>query len=152
MSTPGYRGTGRKRGRGGVAATAATVPVSSRSKGEQPQPGMAGLSRAREYLVQLASASGVGGGTLAVPVSTSMGRGFLLAIRADGMSFVRLPWGVLYTAERLTSWEKGDMNEVVRTTATSYCPAAATYGCANEAADRDAYTTAETPAEVPALR
>jgi len=39
---------------------------------------------------------------LGVPVSTSLGRGFLLRIRADGMTFVRLPWGVLYTTEVLT--------------------------------------------------
>ncbi|CAM9120518.1 unnamed protein product [Scytosiphon promiscuus] len=39
---------------------------------------------------------------LGVPVNTSLGRGFLLRIRADGMIFVRLPWGVLYTTEVLT--------------------------------------------------
>lgn len=39
---------------------------------------------------------------LGVPVKTSVGRGFLLRIRADGMTFVRLPWGVLYTREALT--------------------------------------------------
>ncbi|CAM9258111.1 unnamed protein product, partial [Hapterophycus canaliculatus] len=39
---------------------------------------------------------------LGVPVNTSLGRGFLLRIRADGMIFVRLPWGILYTTEVLT--------------------------------------------------
>lgn len=39
---------------------------------------------------------------LGVPVKTSLGRGFLLRMRADGMIFVRLPWGVLYTTEVLT--------------------------------------------------
>ncbi|CAM9240022.1 unnamed protein product, partial [Ectocarpus fasciculatus] len=42
------------------------------------------------------------GRALGVPVKTCMGRGILLRIRADGMTFVRLPWGVLYTTEVLT--------------------------------------------------
>ncbi|CAM9567283.1 unnamed protein product [Ectocarpus sp. 8 AP-2014] len=42
------------------------------------------------------------GRALGVPVNTCMGRGILLRIRADGMTFVRLPWGVLYTTEVLT--------------------------------------------------
>lgn len=45
---------------------------------------------------------GAAGKALGVPVSTSLGRGFLLRIREDGMTFVRLPWGVLYTTEVLT--------------------------------------------------
>ena len=35
-------------------------------------------------------------------MNTFFGRGVLLRIRADGMTFVRLPWGVLYTREVLT--------------------------------------------------
>lgn len=48
------------------------------------------------------SGSGAAGRVLGVPVKTSLGRGFLLRIRADGTTFVRLPWGVLYTMEVLT--------------------------------------------------
>lgn len=45
---------------------------------------------------------GAAGKALGVPVSTSLGRGFLLRLREDGVTFVRLPWGVLYTTEVLT--------------------------------------------------
>lgn len=64
------------------------------------------LSEARRELSDVVASSGGGAaaGTalLGVPVKTSFGRGFLLRIRADGMTFVRLPWGVLYTMEVLT--------------------------------------------------
>eukprot|EP00752_Nemacystus_decipiens_P009554 g8534.t1 len=48
------------------------------------------------------SAGGCASLVLGVPVKTSLGRGFLLRVRADGMTFVRLPWGVLYTKEVLS--------------------------------------------------
>lgn len=64
-----------------------------------------GLPQARRELTKfLAKPGGCAavGRALGVPVSTSMGRGFLLRVRADNMAFVRLPWGVLYTTEVLT--------------------------------------------------
>lgn len=66
---------------------------------------IAGLPQARRVLSKLLAKSGgctAAGRALGVPVNTSMGRGFLLGIRADSMAFVRLSWGVLYTAEVLT--------------------------------------------------
>lgn len=63
-----------------------------------------GLRQARRELSKFVGKSGgctAVGRALGVPVSTSMGRGFLLRIRADNMAFVRLPWGVLYTVEVL---------------------------------------------------
>lgn len=77
------RGKGRGAAlRGGQGATTRRLPL------------------ARRQLPRVADNSG-GGGTagtvLGVPVQTPLGRGFLLGIRADGMTFVRLPWGVLYS-------------------------------------------------------
>lgn len=163
-SARGYHRAGRKSKRGCIAAAPAadsaaadTIPRinSFSTKREKSRPGMAGLSRAREYLVELISTSlGVRDtiSKLAVPVSTSMGRGFLLAVRADGMSFVRLPWGVLYTAERLASWGKDlPVNAIVGTTRTSSCaPLLLDKDMRmKKVADRGAHTRIEKPAEVP---
>lgn len=65
------------------------------------------LPRARRELSRVAAANSRGGcsgagAVVGVPVKTSLGRGFLLRIRADGMTFVRLPWGVLYSREVFT--------------------------------------------------
>lgn len=62
------------------------------------------LPQARRALADVAANAGgrIAGIALGVPVTTSLGRGFLLRIRADGMTFVRFPWGVLYTMEVLT--------------------------------------------------
>lgn len=99
---PGYGGRGRMRVRGGLVARPTTIPRCPTAEDGRPRPGMSGLSRAQECLIRLASdTSRAGANALAIPVSTTMGRGFLLAVRGDGMSFVRLPWGVLYTAKRL---------------------------------------------------
>lgn len=106
--TPSYREMGKKRGRRrGPASVAIPDTLAKTGRQSNHSSGMAGLSRARHQLVQLVSATATGGGrggpvALAVPANTTMGRGFLLAVRADGMSFVLLPWGVLYTRERLT--------------------------------------------------
>lgn len=85
----------------------------------------AGLIEARRELSRLAANSGgstaaaaAAAAALGVPVKTCLGRGLLLRIRADGMTFVRLPWGVLYTTEVLT---RG--NNAVYTGATLEHPA-----------------------------
>ena len=64
--------------------------------------GITRLAQARRELSRAAVSSGKGCLALGVPVNTFFGRGVLLRIRADGMTFVRLPWGVLYTREVLT--------------------------------------------------
>lgn len=71
------------------------------------------VSRARREMHELATKrQGKDTGVTALPVNTSMGRGFLLRIRTNGMSFVRLPWGVLYTTEMLT-WHSSSVEQFV---------------------------------------
>lgn len=84
----------RKRGRG------AGLGVSAK----QCRKDMAHVCRELDKAMSgvVAKLKGSGTGIVGLPVSTSLGRGLLLRIRADGMSFVRLPWGVLYTMEELT--------------------------------------------------
>lgn len=80
--------------------------IHDRAENDHGQGGdMAALFQARRKLaLSVAKSAGdeAARRPLGVPVNTSLGRGFLLRMRADGMIFVRLPWGVLYTTEVLT--------------------------------------------------
>lgn len=86
-------------GEGKVSRRARSAGSGATGK-QQCRMDMTALSRARREMKDLADRSGAK--MLGVPACTTMGRGFLLRIRADGTSVVRLPWGVLYTSEMLT--------------------------------------------------